>query len=240
MNYGARSSIGCIRLNNQDSFHIPSKDDFKLFVVADGMGGTNGGEIASTIAINAVCTYVKENLKDDSDIPLILRNAINEANKAIYRVGRMQQEYSRMGTTCSVALIKDGLAFIAHVGDSRVYLLSNSSFRQITTDHSYVQELVNAGQITSQQAKDHPERHKITRAVGISGLVIADVFIEPLSCNDVVLLCSDGLTSMVDDTTIAAILRENDDPHQAACELINAAEKAGGYDNITAVIIKID
>ena len=170
----------------------------------------------------------------------MLRNAINEANKSIYRVGRMHQEYSRMGTTCTVALIKDDLAFVAHVGDSRAYLFNNSSFKQITTDHSYVQELVNAGQITPQQAKDHPERHKITRAVGISGLVIADVFIEPLSCNDVVLLCSDGLTSMIDDDAIETILRAYDDPHQAVCKLIEAAEKAGGYDNITAVIIKMD
>ncbi len=239
MIYGAKSSVGCIRLNNQDSFHLPKKDGLPLFIVADGMGGTNGGEIASTLAISAICTFLEDNLTDGvDDIAPALRNAVNEANKTIYRVARMRQEYSRMGTTCTVALIKDGLAYIAHIGDSRAYINHNGVLRQITCDHSYVQELLNAGQITAQEAKEHPDKHKITKAVGVNGFVTADVFIEPFSDGDIILLCSDGLTNMIDDSCINEILCANEEPSKTVNKLVDAAEKAGGLDNITALIIK--
>lgn len=240
MIYGAKSSVGCIRQNNQDAFYLPKEGELPFFAVADGMGGTNGGEIASILSISTVCTYVKENINGSQDIMSLLRTAINEANRSIYRVGRIKSEYSRMGTTFTCAYISDEIVYLAHIGDSRAYKFKDGNLRQITMDHSYVQELVNAGQITAEEARVHPERHKITRAVGVGGIVNVDTFIEPLENDDTYLLCSDGLTSMLDDAEISKILSAHKNPYDAASALIDAAEKAGGHDNITVVIIKND
>ena len=241
MIYCAKSSIGMIRQNNQDAFHIPHGDDgINLFIVADGMGGTNGGEIASSLAICSICSYFKDKFNKDGDIPSMMRSAIEAANRAIYRTGRVREEYNRMGTTVTMALIIDSLVYVAHVGDSRAYILNKNKMRQITVDHSYVQELVNAGEITLQEAKSHPDRHKITRAVGINGFVSVDVFIEPIQSGDCLLICSDGLTTMLDDEIIFNTIINEQVFHNAASSLVSKAEQAGGYDNITVVLVNKD
>jgi len=238
--YGAKSSVGCIRQNNQDAFYLPKEGDLPFFAVADGMGGTNGGEIASILSISTVCTHLKDNIGSESDIATVLRTAINQANRAIYRVGRIKSEYSRMGTTFTCAYLDGDIVCVAHVGDSRAYKYNNGALRQITVDHSYVQELVNAGQITMEEARTHPDRHKITRAVGVGGLINVDTFYESVKDGDIYLLCSDGLTSMLSDAEISQIISHNvdNDPYDIASALVKAAEYAGGHDNITVVIIK--
>ena len=145
-----------------------------------------------------------------------------------------------MGTTFTCAYIDGGIAYFAHIGDSRAYKYNNGVLRQISVDHSYVQELINAGQITADEAKMHPDRHKITRAVGVGGIVNVDTYIEPIEENDTFLVCSDGLTSMLTDGEISQILSMNQSPYDTASALVDAAEKAGGHDNITVVIIKND
>lgn len=240
MIYGAKSSVGCIRQNNQDSFYLPKEGELPFFVVADGMGGTNGGEIASILSVSTVCTYLKDNIGNCQDITELLRIAINQANRVIYRVGRIKTEYCRMGTTFTCAYIDGGIAYFAHIGDSRAYKYNNGVLRQISVDHSYVQELINAGQITADEARMHPDRHKITRAVGVGGIVNVDTYIEPIEENDTFLICSDGLTSMLTDGEISQILSMNQSPYDTASALVDAAEKAGGHDNITVVIIKND
>lgn len=239
MTFGVKSSVGCIRQFNQDFYHVPLAGGAPLFMVADGMGGTKGGEIASTLTVSTVSTFVNDNFPGCEDYPLLLRSAVNEANKAVFRTGRMNSELSRMGTTCTAAIIAEDMVYIAQVGDSRCYIMDKDGLRQVTTDHSYVQELVRAGEITPEMARTHPERHKITRAVGINGFVSADVYMAAFEPGTTVMLCSDGLTSMLEDTVIAEELKQLD-PQQAADSLVRRAEAAGGFDNITVIVIRND
>lgn len=240
MKYSVQSSVGCIRQYNQDFYHIPkSPEDIKLCLIADGMGGTKGGEIASSLATSAAVTHIIDHYADTSEIPRLLRDAVKQSNTAVFRTSRMQPELNHMGTTMTLVLIKNGLAYIAQVGDSRAYIINDEGLRQITVDHSYVQELVNAGEITKEMARNHPERHKITRAIGVHNHVPVDIFMEPFGGHDRLLLCSDGLTSMVDDATINQILK-SEQSRCAAEKLVKAAEQAGGYDNITVILIEND
>ena len=236
---------GCVREANEDSgLHInPNDPDLKarrgaLTVVADGMGGHASGEVASQMAVDLITElYYADN---GLSAPEALRNAIELASSQIYTASNSSDDYAGMGTTVIALAIKDGMAFSAHVGDSRLYRFRNRSLEMLTLDHSQVMEMVKHGVITMEQARVHEDKNVILRAVGTQEAVEVEVSDEfPVLPGDIFLLCSDGLSDMLDDTEIEAILRRGGDQHTASEELIAAAKANGGHDNITVGLVKI-
>jgi len=234
------------RRNNEDAYLID--DSIGLYAVADGIGGSEGGEVASRIAVDALADAIPDLLRDkDGPQPTtvsrrtelensLLRQAFTIANNEIRRAGDQNQELSGMGTTLTMILIRDELAYVAHVGDSRAYLLRSAEFGQLTADHSLVADQLRAGAITAEQARMSPYRHVITRALGGNGEVLPDVSQLWLQQDDRVLLCTDGLTEMVDDEEIGRILTMAP-PQEAVQKLLALANDRGGVDNITAVVV---
>ena len=224
--YGA-TDIGKVRDSNQDTFYIDNENGW--CVVADGMGGHRGGETASSMTVE----IIKENMANGTD----LKTAIENANQIVYRKSLEEKELLGMGTTVVLLRLTENGAEIAHVGDSRAYLVMDGVMEQITVDHSIVQQLVDSGTITKEQAKTHPQRNLITRAVGTEREILTDVDKVTLYDGDYILICSDGLSSYVDESEIAKIISETpfEDVPQA---LIDAANEQGGRDNITAVIVR--
>jgi serine/threonine protein phosphatase PrpC len=217
--------VGRVRATNQDAVAA----DGHVFVVADGMGGHVGGEVASSVAIEAIEAAVARGARSDE--------ALREANAAILERAREDPRLAGMGTTATLALIdRDGHVDLASVGDSRAYLLSHGELCQLTSDHTYVQELVDAGTITLEQALTHRARHVLTRVLGVMEEVEPDRFEFDLAPGDVLLLCSDGLVNEVDEETIAAILRANA-PEEAVHGLVEAALAHGGSDNVSVVVV---
>lgn len=224
--YGG-TDIGLVRTTNQDNYYID--EQAKWAVVADGMGGHNGGETASTVAVSEI--------KAAMDKRLSLAEAVSNANREVFKMSVENKTLIGMGTTVVICRVEDDVANIAHIGDSRAYLYSDGKLEQITKDHSIVQQLIDCGTITEEQAKYHPQRNLITRAVGTERNVVADINSVNLKKNDIILICSDGLSSYVEDDKIKHILEETDDI-SVVNKLIEEANKNGGKDNITAVIIK--
>jgi serine/threonine protein phosphatase PrpC len=226
---------GKVRQNNEDALLVGEGEDETLFVVADGIGGFEAGEVASSLAVDV--------LKDlHPDVPF--KAAIGEANRRIVAAGRGDEKLSGMGTT--VVAIRFGgtprepVAEVAHVGDSRAYLMRGGDMIPITEDHSLVAELVRSGDLTRDQAAEHPQKNLITRALGVDEEVDVDTAILPIEAGDRILLCSDGLSDMVSETGISEILADSpDDPERAARVLLSAALDAGGNDNITIVIVDV-
>ena len=239
------SVTGITRSNNEDSIYICSeKDKIKnLYIVADGMGGHNGGEIASKGAIEFFLEYVNKHADEETkheDLPDLLVGGIAYCNEQVYKKSVENEDLNGMGTTFSCAVIADGKATIAHVGDSRVYLYRKNILLQITKDHSYVMEMVKQGKITFEEAATHPKRNIITRAVGSSVNIEADIFVENLEENDILLICSDGLSAMVMDNRIKEIIGDSQDLEKILQQLINEANNNGGRDNISAIIIRFE
>lgn len=227
---GATTDVGRERETNEDSFLVD--DRLVLFAVADGMGGHSAGEIASFTALEAL----RANIASSKS----LEEAIRTANKAVYDKAHQKPEWSGMGTTITAfAVTPDGRPVIGHVGDSRAYLLRDSELSQLTEDHSLVEELVREGRITEEQAEVHPQRAIITRALGIESDIEIDIYTTQLRTGDRILICSDGLTSMIRPEQTSRILQLEDDPGHAAESLVDAANDAGGEDNITAVVIDV-
>lgn len=236
----AKSDIGKSRDMNQDSFFASKEDDeIKLFILADGMGGYKGGEIASSVAVysaqNYICNNFKSIPKERADILKLISDGIEYANLMVYERSREAQELNDMGTTLDVCLLYNNKAYIGHVGDSRVYRIRKNIIRKITTDHSYVQKLVKDGTITKEEADHHPKKNMLMKAVGCNSLVEPDLMCRGFLKDDIILMCSDGLTNMLKDDEIYKILLENSENPVAA--LINQANREGGIDNITAIII---
>ncbi len=236
----ARSDIGKVREMNQDNFYIADQNDsVKLFIVADGMGGYKGGEIASKLAIDSSKNYILNNFeeakKDKEKIIELLRSAIEYANMVIYEKSKEIEELNSMGTTIDICLIHSGRAYIGHVGDSRVYRLRKEIFRKLTTDHSYVEQLLKQGNITKEEAYNHPKKNMLTKALGCTAFVEPDILVRGFQKNDILLMCTDGLTNMIKENQICQIIKE--DPEKATENLVNKAIEFGGLDNITAVII---
>jgi serine/threonine protein phosphatase PrpC len=220
------------RRRNEDSFVI----DPPLFAVADGMGGAQAGEVASRLA---AASFREFHDADDLDPEERLVAIIQEANRRIYERAEGDAEVSGMGTTITAALVAaDGLV-IGHVGDSRAYRLRGGHFEQLTDDHSLVADLVRSGRLTPEEADAHPQRSVITRALGTDPRVDVDTFLVPAERGDLFLLCSDGLSTMVDDEEIRDLLTRADDLDQAGKGLVKAANKAGGEDNITVVLFRL-
>lgn len=243
MEIGAVSSIGNIRENNQDSMYVSEDSSFPIFIVADGMGGHKAGEVASSLAIEATITYLKERkdlLNNEENIKFNIKKAIKYANEKIYSLSQEISEYSGMGTTITLSYIFDSKIILGHVGDSRAYLISDCNIKQVTKDHSLVSELIEQGSITTEEALTHPQRHLITRAVGTSQDIDVDIYMEEFKSNDKLILCSDGLTNMVDDDTILSIVNDNEEAeiNKLSKILATTANDNGGKDNITIIIVK--
>ena len=237
----AKSDIGKAREMNQDSYYVSDleKDELKLYILADGMGGYKGGEIASSLAVASARNYVVNNFKktkkDRESILVLLKEAVEYANKVIYEKAIKDEELHDMGTTLDICLIYNNKVFIGHIGDSRVYRIRKNIIRKLTTDHSYVEKLVKEGTITKEEAYNHPKKNMLMKALGCSLLVEPDVICKGFFKDDILLMCSDGLTNMLRDNEIYNLLLNNPDKPVEA--LIKNANDLGGYDNITAIII---
>ena len=238
----ATSDVGREREINEDYFYISFPDDqIQLFILADGMGGYQGGEIASKLAVSAAKSYIMSNYESTNkevkeELADLVKNALQYANMIVYEKAQAMPELSNMGTTMDICIIYQNKAFIAHVGDSRVYRLRKEFFRKITKDHSYVQKLVDEGKITKEESEVHPKKNMLMKAVGCNAYVEPDVLIKGFLKGDVILMCSDGLTNMVSEEEICKIIMEN--PTDATKLLVQKANDNGGRDNITAIIIR--
>ena len=239
MNICSKSDVGIKRKTNQDAYFAGELSAVSAFaVVCDGMGGANAGNVASETAVKIISEYVLRSYRtamDSFEIEKMLKNAIESANIEVYSMAQKDENLSGMGTTAVVALIQENTAVIAHVGDSRAYLVGDSLV-QITRDHSVVQSLLESGKISPEDAKVHPRKNVITRALGAEENVITDSCSIDFQEGQRLLLCTDGLSSFVDANEIFTVLKEK--PHElVAEELINLANNAGGSDNITVVIL---
>ncbi len=228
-----KTDTGRQRRDNEDNAFVRAP----LFVVADGMGGAQAGEVASKLAVEEF----HEALPDEGSAEERLTHRIRAANRRIYDLSRTEHEHAGMGTTLTaVYLDDDDHLAVAHVGDSRAYIFRDAELTRLTQDHSLVEELVRQGKLTEEQAAEHPQRSIITRALGIEGDVDVDTWSYSMRAGDIVLLCSDGLTSMIGEDQIAQILRGETSLDHAADRLIGAANEAGGRDNITVVLFRLE
>ena len=227
---GAASDIGRARERNEDSYVVEEP----LFAVADGMGGHRGGAVASSMALETL----REVLQDDRVAPTVLIEEIKAANQRVLRRGEADRDLRGMGTTLTALLAEGGKAHIAHVGDSRAYLLRDGSLKQLTEDHTLVQRMVLEGKLLPEEAERHPQRSILTRALGVDEDIEPDTLtLDPVLPGDRLLLCTDGLTGMVDGDRIEAVLQSEHDPQRAADTLIDEANAAGGDDNITVLVL---
>lgn len=226
---GAKTDVGRVREGNEDSFFA----DAPLFAVADGMGGHLAGDVASATAIEVITgTGSADTIEPDA-----LADIVRAANRAIWDKARDDDNLRGMGTTCTLVLIDDSRAEIAHVGDSRLYLFRGQQLEQVTEDHTLVGRMVREGKLRPEDAERHPQRSIVTRALGVDENVEVDRLSVDLTEGDRLLICSDGLSSMLGADDIAGALRDNPDPQAAADTLVDLANAAGGEDNITVVVI---
>ena len=238
--WGALSDTGSLRVQNEDAMLAQEG----LFVVADGMGGHNAGEVASAMAIKILRSAQAKGITDAKD----LNTAIKEVNEQIFNAATDNSDQRGMGTTITALVItptnkqtenSDKSATVANIGDSRTYLLRGGEFRQVSVDHSYVQELVSEGLITREEARTHIRRNIVTRALGIEPTVGVDTWTLPLIVGDRYVLCSDGLVDEVSDDDIEACLKITSDPQETAVELVAMANRNGGRDNITVIVVDV-
>jgi serine/threonine protein phosphatase PrpC len=236
----ARSDTGMIRSGNEDNYYADADPKRGLFVVADGMGGHAAGEVASEMAVQILV----RDLEPIRDVAVDgarekLADAMRRANAAIYQRTVTETDKQGMGTTASVLLLGDARYLIGQVGDSRVYLLRDGALRQLTKDHSYVQEQVDAGVLTPEQARYHPYSNVITRCVGAGSEVVPDTYEGEIKPGDLFLVASDGLTGMVDDRRLLQLLMVRSSPGRIVDALISEANGRGGLDNITAIVVQV-
>ena len=234
LKHGAATDVGMVRQSNEDSFSAEGE----LFVVADGMGGHNAGEVASALAI----TTMKSGARNGIHGPAQFRELVQQANTAIYTASLDDSTQAGMGTTVTAMAVLPGeepRVMVANVGDSRTYLLRDGHLRRVSVDHSYVQELVNEGIITPEEARTHPRRNIVTRALGIDRSVMVDVFVQDVRTGDRLVLCSDGLVDEVGDAEILTVLRTHSDPQECAEALVMVANTNGGHDNTTVIVVDV-
>ena len=236
-----KTDIGLVRESNQDAFSFGSFDDGNCWtVVCDGMGGVSGGQVASAICVEMVSEAIKRGYRNKmtvSSAKNLLTTAINAANSAVFKKSQEDFEVRGMGTTVVAVIVLGNLAVVAHVGDSRAYLL-NDEIKPITKDHSFVQLLIDTGKITEEEAKVHPDRNVITRAVGIEHVVDVETDIVDINNNDKLLICTDGLNGYVSDADILKTVNEYGD--SSTEKLVETANNAGGRDNVTVVMLVED
>jgi len=241
MKTASLSDTGKRRLLNQDvvySSELPIGNLPNLFMIADGMGGHKAGDYASRYAIDTICREAGESKEEDPEI--ILQNAIDKANDGIFSLSGENKDLEGMGTTIVAATIYGRRMKVGNVGDSRLYIVNGKSIRQITTDHSLVEEMIRMGGLDRESARTHPKKNIITRAVGVIERVTADFFDVKLEKGDTVLLCSDGLSNMLEDEEIRMIINAQRDITEKAEALVRAANQNGGRDNISLILIEQD
>ncbi len=236
----SKSDVGIKRSNNQDAFVAGEFDNGAAFaVVCDGMGGANGGSVASECAAKIISEYIVNSYSpkmNSNSIENMLRAAVDSANAEIYEKSKENESYLGMGTTVVSALVSENLAHIVHVGDSRAYLVTNDGLERLTVDHSVVQNMIDCGEISEDEARSHPKKNIITRAVGAESSVFSDYNIAIKPENNILLICTDGLTNYVSEERIFEVLKTVPQD-QAADTLVGLANDAGGGDNITVVLI---
>ena len=237
----SETDIGLVRHSNQDACNTGTFPDGSAWaVVCDGMGGANGGNIASEIAVRCISEQFVASYRDNmnaNSIKNLMVTSIFNASLSIHEKAQEVSELSGMGTTVVAAILKDGVAHIAHAGDSRAYLLSQGAISQLTTDHSMVQELVNSGDLTEQEAKTHPQKNIITRALGVEETIDVDYMECEFPEDSRLLLCTDGLTNYVDAEQICT-LSSTTDAGELTKQLVAMAKDAGGGDNITVAVVE--
>ncbi len=236
----AKTDVGKAREMNQDYYYISEpQSNIQVYILADGMGGYNGGEVASRLAIESARSYIESNfnlIEHEKEAFLeLIKKAIEYANTVVYEKSKKEKDLEGMGTTLDICFIYNNKVYIGHVGDSRVYRIRGEVIRKLTKDHSYVQQLVEDGKITREEANHHPKKNMLTKALGCTEYVEPDIRARNIEKQDVLLMCSDGLTNMVDEETIFKAVKEN--AEKAPEKLVNLANDAGGYDNITVITI---
>lgn len=236
----AKSDIGKARDMNQDSYYVSQPSEtVGLYIVADGMGGYNGGEIASKLAIISAKNYIENNFvkteHSKEELQNLVKNAIEYANMVVYEKSKEDKTLEGMGTTIEVVLACENRIYIGHIGDSRVYRIRKNIIRKLTVDDSYVQKLLKDGTITKEEARSHPKKNMLTKALGCTSFVEPIVTVKGFLKDDIIVITSDGLTNMVNDEEILKII--NEDIEKASEKLVEKANEAGGLDNITVVIV---
>lgn len=228
--FGSRTDIGCLRDHNEDSLVVTPP----LFAVADGMGGHAAGEVASEIAVRVLSELAPEHPDGEA-----LGRAIEEANRAVIQAAHEGRGRQGMGTTMTAAMLEGERLVIAQVGDSRAYLLHQGKLQQLTRDHSLMADMIEAGQLTPEEARTHPQRSVITRALGSDVHLHPDIYEINVETGDRLLICSDGLSGMIFDDQIENTLRRVQDPQRCASQLVNEAIAAGGHDNVTVIVADV-
>ena len=237
----ADTDIGMVRQSNQDAYYISEENDnYKLCILADGMGGYAGGEVASRLACMSAAEYIKDNFDNSKtyakeELLEIVKRAMEYSNKIVYDKSCQIEDLEQMGTTLEICLIYNNRVYIGHIGDSRIYRIRQDIMRKITVDHSYVQKLVKDGTITKEEAIHHPKKNMLTKALGCVETVEPDVYTKTFIKDDIILMCSDGLTNMIREENIYEIIKQ--DKENAIENLVKQANDNGGLDNITVVII---
>lgn len=228
-------------INEDNCVHCKIDSTWELLIVADGMGGHNAGEVASSIAVESIINYIKSNLQESETcegIVQIIKSAVLKANSDIYMQSVSNNSYSGMGTTVTLAMLSRETILIGHVGDSRAYIVAGNKLSRLTSDHSLVAELVKNGTITELEAQNHPQKNIITRALGTGESLEVDIETINVTEDYIIILCTDGLTNMVSDEDIEQILINVGDVDAAAQKMVDIANELGGYDNITVAIAK--
>lgn len=236
----ARTDAGLVRENNQDSYSAFELDGAVVAVVCDGMGGAAEGALASNQAVIAIKEYITERFNtgmSDISIKSLVVSAVESANRFVYNLSRTDENYFGMGTTAVVAVITGSYVYIAHAGDSRAYKKSNGILYQLTKDHSIIQHMIETGEISVQEAVDHPDKHIITRALGVDSEIKVDFCQEPFEEDEMLILCSDGLTNYVGNDDIINLTNDGC-YYDYADRLVNLANQNGGGDNITVVAVE--
>lgn len=236
------TDCGSVRETNEDFAAAKNVRGCAVIALADGMGGATAGEVASQTAVEAIMDYIEKRLRENmppGKIFSLLRGAIACANADVYAMSQSDKKLSGMGTTAEACVIAGNTAYVAHVGDSRVYKISPNKIYRVTNDHSLVAHMVEIGAITAEEAKTHPQRNVITRAVGTDKNVEADTYAVSIKGSDRLLICSDGLTNMLTDGEILK-LAASGNCEESAKKLVKAANLAGGYDNISVVLALCD
>lgn len=229
------SDIGNIRKLNEDTYGVLEDPRFNLFVICDGMGGHNAGEVASALAKDTVLSSTAKDFHGEHPLEVLV-GALYEANRLIHTQAMGERTLSGMGTTVTAALSYGGKLYVAHVGDSSLYQIRDGGILKITRDHSLVQELVDQGKLAPEDAKHHPNKNIITRAVGTNGEVTADTWVLDTQEEDIYILCTDGLTDYLADEEILDAITHHQDQKDSMIALANLAKERGGKDNITLVI----
>ena len=238
---GFKCNRGVVRKNNEDAcFVIPSKD---VYIGADGVGGNNSGEIASSTAVETLASFVKDGDLEDCETPEeifeFFTEAIDVANENIYRQGQKNSLNRGMATTIVMAYIYNGNTYITNIGDSRAYIYRDGILKRVTKDHTYVNELIDKGVITEGEAENHQQKNVITKALGAEKGAEPDFYMVALESNDILMLCSDGLYGEVGEEKMASMMKHSNSMNDLSGRLVNEAIRAGGRDNITVICVRI-